>query len=267
MSVEEILKLARPGSIAARTSQASGAGKSKPAKPRKAKGKKGVVLFSGGLDSVGLAILAKRQGYDLTPVFMSHRANVGNVTKKELTAARELAKRATGNTMVVFKPKAKRLADWYGPAVQYTTRLPVPAKRKNWRNRIFLDVLKDAGLADGIVLVGVFGGGERAAQAGRASDVSKKGLSAYLKKIGGKGTVLTAEDFGTRDKEAVLRAVGNRKRTRELLTATESCLMYFAKPCGNCWSCVDRAEAFQAAGWEDKTGYRPKSTAGRLAKG
>jgi 7-cyano-7-deazaguanine synthase in queuosine biosynthesis len=233
-------------------------------------GTDGVVLFSGGLDSTAIAILARRKGLDLTPVYMSHRGNVGNVTKKEITAAHKLAKKATGNDLVVFKPKAKSLPAWYGNDVRFTGRLPVTKAKKANRNRVFLEVLHDAGMADGLVLVGVFGTDARGLAAGRAKDVSKPGLSAHLKKIGAKGTIKTAEDFGgaSRDqgKTDLLKEIGKTSRQAPLLSQTESCLMYFGKPCGNCWSCVERAQAFMRAWGQDKTPYRPASTAGRLRR-
>jgi hypothetical protein len=229
----------------------------------------GVILFSGGMDCVCLGILARRRGLNLTPVYASHRANVGNVTKKELSAAVPLARPVTGNELVTFKPPAKKQPPWYGDDVRYTPRLPVASERKSWRNRIMLDVLHDADLTGGLVVVGVFGGGERAAQAGRGEDVSKTGLAAHMKKIGARGQVLTAEDFfkGEVDKVKLLNAVSPGSKEARLVRATESCLMYFASPCGNCWSCVDRARAFMQSWGSDTTPYRPKTTAWSIARG
>jgi len=238
---------------------------------RPAGGADGVLLFSGGMDSVLLGILARRQGLGLVPVFMSHRGNVGNVTKKELGAAHGLAEAVTGRPLVVFKPEAKsRPAAWYGDDVRFTDRLPVLKADKPQRNRTFLSVLHDAGLADGTVVVGVFGPGERAQAAGRADDVSKRGLQAHMRKIGARGTVLTAEDFGGGGRDSgkvdLLRQVRPRSKDAELVTQSESCLMYFAKPCGDCWSCMDRAEALLEAWGYDPTPYRSNSKAGRLTR-
>jgi len=63
----------------------------------------GVVLFSGGMDSVAMAILLRQRGFDLVPVFMGHRSNVGNVTRKELRAAHALARPTTGRDLVVAR--------------------------------------------------------------------------------------------------------------------------------------------------------------------
>ena len=232
----------------------------------------GVILFSGGLDSTAIGILARRNGLNLLPVYMSHRANVGNVTKKELLKARKLAKSVTGNELIVFKPESKgKTAPWYGNNVVFTDKLPILKDKKHYRNRIFLEVLKEAGLSEGLILLGVFGEGERSVSAGRAKDVSKKGLSSYLKKISSKGKIMTAEDFGGDSREHgkrdLLLAIGRNSSKVPSLHQTESCLMYFAKPCGNCWSCVERAQAFMEAFGKDKTGYRLKTTADKIRKG
>jgi 7-cyano-7-deazaguanine synthase in queuosine biosynthesis len=225
----------------------------------------GAILFSGGLDSVGLAILLKRQGHDLVPLYGSHRSNVGNVTRKEVQVAGELAREILGRDLVIAKPRAKgREAPWYAQAgeVVYTKRLPVTKARKPWRNRILLDVAADLGLGR-TVAVGVFGDPHDQA---RAADVDKASLQRHLRKRVRGATILTPPDLSVHSKADLIRQAGKTRRERDWLTRSESCLMYFNTPCGDCWSCKDRAEAFLEAWGYDPTPYRPSSTAGRMVK-
>ena len=208
----------------------------------------------------------------------------GNVTKKELVAARRLARQITGRELVVFKPQTKRTADFYGPDVRFSSRLPVVKAKKPWRNRIMLDVLADHGLASKQTWVGVFGDlgmGPRARAAGRGPDVSQEGLQAHLHRrrgldhelrLKGPATVHTGDELTPRGtvgelahKTALVKAVSSVAADLKLLHQTESCLMWWGKHCGNCWSCVDRANAFMAATGADPTRYKRGTTAYRRA--
>jgi 7-cyano-7-deazaguanine synthase in queuosine biosynthesis len=230
----------------------------------------GVILFSGGMDSVAVAMhLAKRKKKYL-PVYLSHRSNVGNVTKKEIVAARKLAKKILGEELMVFKKGAKsgKIPEWYGKKVRLTDTMPVPKQRKNTRNRKFLEVLKEAGLADKEIWLGVLGTGSdpssRASSAGRAQDVTKQGLQKHLKKIGAKGRIRVVKDLpGVKTKVHLIKKLASKKN----LFQSQSCLMYFGRHCGDCWSCVERAEAFMQAFGEDKTAYRQSSKAHHIVKG
>lgn len=222
------------------------------------------LLFSGGLDSVSMAILLKRQGLDVVPIYMSHRHG-GNVTKKEVVAAGQLGEEITGNTLlIVKKTPASRGADaWYSEwgDVYYSSRLPIPKKRKKQRNRIFLKVAKDLGLDElDHVALGVFG--PSANPNVPVSDVAYDELfdrTPWLKT----GQLITFESLGLEDKAAMLKAVGRRGRSPERLYGSESCLMYFNSPCGECISCHERADAFMEAWGRDKTRYRKGTYADR----
>lgn len=234
----------------------------------------GVVLFSGGFDSVAMAIIAKSKNKDYIPVFMSHRANVGNVTKKEIMAARKLAKKIFGRELIVFKSeaKSKKVPEWYGKEVRITKRMPVSKKKKNRRNRIFLEVLQDVGMGDKDILVGTFDGSDESARAGRLHDVTQKGLQAHLRKKGGKGKIIVGRNYGQKTARQIPGKIGLLKAIQKLphkqkhknsLFDSESCLMYFGTHCGDCWSCVERYDAFMDVFGQDKTEYRAKSKVGR----
>jgi 7-cyano-7-deazaguanine synthase in queuosine biosynthesis len=226
---------------------------------RGARTKRGVILFSGGMDSVTLAVILKKRGYDLIPFFMSHRGNVGNVTKKEMLAASRLAKSVLGRDLVIIKPETARTPKWYGELgiVDESEKLPVSKQDKDWRNRRFLEILHEYGMADEVVALGTFGTEIHERTLSRAKDVTEAGLQAHLRKIGGKGTVLTMAEFG--DKAGALRELPAAARKHVL--ASESCLMWFNKPCGDCWSCMDRVKSITAAWGSDSTPYRAGSKA------
>jgi 7-cyano-7-deazaguanine synthase in queuosine biosynthesis len=228
-------------------------------------------MFSGGLDSVAMAILLKRQRLKIIPVYMSHRAG-GNVTKKELVVAGQLAQEICGRELEIFKKRpATRGSDaWYSEwgNVNYTPYLPVPKKTKGRRNRVFLKVASKAGLTgpEGLefIALGVFG--PSANPNVPKGDVCYDALVRSTRSLE-PGQLITFESLGITDKTQMLKAVGKRsKKNCEYLWASESCLMYFNKPCGNCISCVERATAFMNAWGRDKTPYRRGTTADRLKR-
>lgn len=236
------------------------------------------LLFSGGLDSVAMAILLRREGLDVVPVYMSHRANGGNVTKKELTTAAHLAKALTGHGLAIVKKPPTRRGDdaWYTEwgDVYYSRRMPISKEKKGRRNKIFLQVAKQLGFdqLDFIALgtLGVAGESEfvgqermRRVSRQRLNDVTHEKLEATLEP----GQLITLESLGLPGKVAMLKAVGHGKKARDACYASESCLMYFAKPCGNCSSCKSRAKAFMAAWGKDKTPYRRGSSADLVKRG
>jgi hypothetical protein len=212
-----------------------------------------------------MALLLRREGLDLHPVYMSHRANGGNVTKKEVVTAGQLAGELTDNDLLIFKkkPASKNSDAWYREwgEVHYSRRLPISKRNKKRRNRTFLKVLKDHGLDQcDFVALGVFGPSANANVP--EADVCYDRLvdsTPWLEP----GQLITFESLGITNKTDMLRAVGRRGRNPELLYRSESCLMYFNKPCGECISCHERVDAFMEAWGKDKTGYRPKTYAGR----
>lgn len=232
------------------------------------------LMFSGGLDSVAMAILLKRERLDVIPVYMSHRANGGNVTKKELVTAAGLADELTGHELLIVKKPPLRRGDdaWYSEwgDVHYSRRMPISKKAKGRRNKIFLEVAKQIGLGEcDFVAMGTLGSaGEteflaedriRQLSRQRVNDVSHEKLESVL----GPGQLITFESLGIDGKVSMLKAVGRGGRNRELCYESESCLMYFNTHCGDCSSCKGRAQAFMAAWGQDKTRYRKGTFAAR----
>jgi hypothetical protein len=237
--------------------------------------KRGAILFSGGMDSVILASIAKERGYDLIPFYMSHRANVGNVTKKEIVAASKLARTVLGRKLVIFKPPTKKTPKWYSELglVFESDKLPVLKGDKDHRNRTFIDILHDEGMADEVVALGLFGStrvdGKERTKA-RADDIIPARLSEYLKSIGGSGTILSLAEYDGPGGEAGAkeRALTDLPASaKRHVLASESCLMWFGKPCGDCWSCMDRVKSITAAWGKDTTPYRAESKADKHKKG
>ena len=229
----------------------------------------GVILFSGGLDSVMLALLLKRKGQSPQPVYMSHRGNVGNVTKKELKAASKLARSILGKDLLIVKAPAKgKEPSWYGQYgdVVFSKRLPVEKANKDQRNRVFLRVLKDLDLAGGPVALGLLDSEATPKNRKRWADIRTPDLERFFAKLKTRGDLITLSSLGYDNKVEALEALGRRGKIPAQLWSSESCLMYFNKPCGDCASCKARAEAFLAAWGEDKTPYRPKSVAGKMKR-
>jgi 7-cyano-7-deazaguanine synthase in queuosine biosynthesis len=222
------------------------------------------LLFSGGLDSVAMAILLKKEGMEIVPVYMSHRKG-GNVTKKEVVAAGSMAEALTGHELTIIKKQpATRGSDaWYQEwgNVHYSRLLPVDKKSKGRRNRIFLKILRSKGLDEcDFIALGVFG--PSANPNVPDADVCYERLAASSRLE--PGQLVTFESMGIADKVAMLRAVGRRSRKNcELLWGSESCLMYFNTHCGECISCHERADAFVGAWGKDKTRYRRGTYAAR----
>ena len=216
-----------------------------------------VIAFSGGLDSVALGILLAREGHELEPVYLSHRHG-GNVTRKEADVASTLAPFVCDRELVVVKAPTKDETWWeeISGQIVHTDDLPIPKKRKNKRNAIFLGVLRDTGiLLDAKhVALGVLG---ESSVSARLRDVTHEDLEYDLDLD--PGFLITPASLGYTGKAGkaeMLKAIGRSSTDRKLCYSSESCLMYFNTHCGNCGSCKERVQAFMEAWGKDSTPYR-----------
>lgn len=229
----------------------------------------GVLLCSGGFDSAAYGILLKKAGLDLQPVYVSHRPNVGNVTKKEIVAASKYAQEVFGRRLLILKPKAKgkEPAWWcdYGD-VAFTTKMPVPMSEKRLRNRRFIETLREHDLDRGVVAIGLLGTNERTPK-NRLHDEEHDLLARRVR-----GELMTPQKtFGhlpkLETKIALLKAIGKKAPWPRVMWDSTSCRLYFRKSCGRCWGCKERAIAFMTAWGEDKTDYRKGEWADRYRRG
>ena len=244
------------------------------------------LLFSGGLDSVAMGILLAREGHEVEPCYLSHRHG-GNVTKKEAVTAADLAMEVCGRALVVVKPLTAREGWWAALAGQilHTKKLPIPKEKKDRRNRIFIQALRDVGImedADHVALgiLGVEGEteflppAEAQALLDRMSAARKRDVEHEdLERQAGlaPGQLITPLAMGLKGKVDLLREVDaggrGKQRRREVCWSSESCLMYFNTHCGACSSCKGRVRAFMAAWGEDRTPYREDTFAWRHKRG
>ncbi len=236
------------------------------------------LLFSGGLDSVAFGIVLRRKGHELEPVYCSHRHG-GNVTKKEVKAASDLAMDVCGRPLVVVKAPTANETWWEEVSAQiaHSRLLPVPKERKDQRNRVFIRALRETGILEAVdhVALGVLGVDgetefldEESAEkviakvgASRLRDVTHEDIERDAKLD--PGVLITPAALGITGKVNLLRSVGRRESDQKLCLSSESCLMYFNKPCGNCASCKSRVQAFMEAWGKDSTPYRPGTWAAR----
>jgi len=230
----------------------------------------GVLLFSGGLDSLCLGILLRRDGLDLIPVYVHHRANGGGITSKEVKAATKLAPLVTGHELahVRKRPRGtpKQVVGDPDTRTFWTTKVPLTTKvKKNRRNEELIRALVDCGLGHGVVALGALGHDEEARWVDLSGYPFQRDIEHYH--LQGKfprgPELITPQSMGL-GKADLIASVGPWHADE--MFASDSCLMYFKRHCGNCKSCKSRAQAFLVALGEDRTNYRRDSWADRLRK-
>jgi hypothetical protein len=222
-----------------------------------------------------MAILLRREGLEVVPVYCSHRHG-GNVTKKEVVVASRLADEVCKNGLRIVKKGGSPAGSeqWYHDLgeVYYDARLPIRKSRKDRRNRIMLRIVRDLFCEEadhyGLASLGPEGEAELIEDLrARQEPLSKQRLrdcdhESIENDVGLEpGVLVTPASLGIPGKAELVRAVGRYGRNADLLYGSESCLMYFNKPCGNCASCLARVRAFLLAWGEDRTPYRKGSTA------
>lgn len=203
------------------------------------------LAYSGGPDATALAARLKDLGAHVTPVYVAYR-NFGGKTAKDLRAAKRSAKRLGLSTELIDGPLIKRIT----------------AEEKSRRNRIILEVIS-AAFADGkagSIALGTYqdtfdASGQWTADSN--DDIDPAVLAPVIAPRGHK--LVTWDSFGVSCKADEFRNLS--EQAREALFATVSCQMWWKIECGNCYSCIERHDAFMAAFGRDPTRYRPGTNA------
>ena len=213
---------------------------------------KAICLISGGVDSATSAAIAKSEGYELYCLSFDY----GQIAKRELESAKKIAK--------VLGVKEHRIVDisflkeLYGPGVTalLDKRMPMPGKFERsvivpFRNGIMLAIA--AGYADSVKADAIFYG-PQGDDAPFFPDCRKEFVSAMSKaiSIGTDSKLKVKNPLAKKSKAEVIRMAVKFGVPVEL---TWSCYLNGRVQCGRCDSCINRKNAFKAAGIKDLTKY------------
>ena len=213
---------------------------------------KAICLISGGVDSATSASIAKSEGYELYCLSFDY----GQIAKRELESAKKIAK--------VLGVKEHRIVDisflkeLYGPGVTalLDKSMSMPGKFERsvivpFRNGIMLAIA--AGYADSVKADAIFYG-PQGDDAPFFPDCRKEFVSAMSKAI----------SIGTDSKLKVKNPLAKKSKAEVIKMAvkfgvpvelTWSCYLNGRVQCGRCDSCINRKNAFKAAGIKDLTKY------------
>jgi len=203
------------------------------------------VAYSGGPDATALAARLLSEGAHVTPVYIAYRGP-GGKTAKDLRFAKHSAQLLGLSTEWIDKPLVHRIS----------------GDEKSARNRIILGAISRA-FADKIDAVAIGTYQETFTACGQWTKDSNDDLDpAFLAAAVVPGHQLVSWDsFGVRCKTDEFRNLP--APAQAALFATTSCQMWWRVECGNCYSCLERHEAFVAAFGKDPTNYRAKSKVGK----
>jgi 7-cyano-7-deazaguanine synthase len=216
---------------------------------------KAIVLLSGGLDSAVALYLAKSKGYEVYALSFSY----GQKHTKELEFAKNLAKKAGAKEHKIVNIA---LNSWGGCSLTddsmeiktgNTETSDIPDTYVPARNMVFLSVA--ASYAEATKAQDIFIGISQVDYSGYV-DCRQEFIDAMEKAIN-QGTELAVEQ----KKPIMIRAPFiNKTKAEEIILGLElgldfadtwSCYKGGEKPCGECDSCLLRANAFAEAGVED----------------
>jgi 7-cyano-7-deazaguanine synthase len=219
------------------------------------KKRKAVVLLSGGLDSATALYVAKNEGFEVHALSFQY----GQKHDRELQAARQTAKKAGVKSHRIV---SMDIGQWGGSSLTDRNmdiengipgREDIPLTYVPARNMVFLSVA--ASFAEAIEAYDIFIGVSEVDYSGYV-DCRQKFLDAMENAINN-GTVCAIEQ----GKKITIHAPFiNMKKSEEITLGmklgvdysdTWSCYRGGEKPCGECDSCLLRAEAFREAGVED----------------
>ncbi len=202
------------------------------------------VAYSGGPDACALAARLQALGAEVIPVYLVYR-NRGGKTSKDLRGAINSAKLLGLTTELLDNPLERAIT----------------GDDKSRRNYLILETFARAPIAKQIDAIGLGTYQETSEASGLWTEESNQDLEPRLLMSALKGTslrLITWDSFGVKRKADEF--VGLSNAARQALFATTSCQMWWKVECGNCYSCLERHEAFLSAFGQDPTVYRPNST-------
>ena len=214
-------------------------------RPRIVPGMRVAVAYSGGPDATALAARLMADGADVTPVYVRYRSP-GGKTSKDLRFAKRSARILGLSTEWIDTPLVKR----------------IDRESKSMRNRIMLaEISRVCGANIDAVGIGTFQ--ETFSASGQWTDDSNDDINPKIlaKALNGTHELVTWDTYGVHCKADEFRNLS--KRAQKALFATTSCQLWWKIECGNCYSCIERHEAFVSAFGKDPTNFRPNSKVGR----
>jgi len=214
--------------------------------------KKAIVLLSGGIDSATTLYMAREKGFRPHALIFDY----GQRHKKEIRAARRIAKKADASLRIVKIPFLKEGSSLLSSKRKLPSGRPesairraVPSTYVPGRNLVFLSVAFS--MAESMGASAVFIGAHTEDYSGYPD--CRKGFLGALEKAVRKGTKagrrlkLYAPLINKSKKDIIRTAL----KLRVPIENTWSCYEGRKTPCGVCDSCFFRSRAFKELGMKD----------------
>lgn len=202
------------------------------------------VAYSGGPDATALAARLLQIQAAVVPVYVAYRGSGGGKTSKDIAAA-------------IASAKMLRLPLEH---IQSPLVASIKGDDKSSRNRLMLEAMAErfAGTDIGALGLGTYLAVHEASGLWTEESNADLDPAVLVRSSGKKGhDLITWDSFGVKCKEDEFRAMP--PHARKALYRTTSCQLWFKVECGNCYSCVERHDAFMKAFRRDPTVYRPNT--------
>jgi len=186
-----------------------------------------VQLMSGGLDSVGQALLLSREGHEILPLYVKFRIG-GGKQAKEINRTEKLSAIAGFLKPVIIKHRIRK--EEYGT-------------RDRQLVKIAADVAREKGFDAVAIATSYYPDMESVA------DIDWEDMNPILLEKAAGMKVVTLEMH----KSTLLQRLN--PADRELLFETTSCQLWWKKECGRCYRCAERHAAFLVVLGYDRTEY------------